>query len=324
MTMLKRLLKRHDIDLVLVDVGASIEVYPPFRPLIGAVTYVAFDPDSREYSHAFQETDGTVFLDRAVTAAPDSETVRLFLTRNPTCSSTLRPNSLLTDKYLFAHRFEVVAEESVPAISLELMLEERGLERLSWLKLDTQGTDLRIVRSLSPSTMDRVMALDLEPGLESFYLGEDTFARTHDELRQRGFWLSDIRVVHAVRMSGSTLDRLYRPRTRLSRLLYEFGLKQSPVAVGPRYLRKVETLDEREAPESEYLQLWACAVASGNTPYALDVLCRCREIFGETPAFPELIKYTMRRASLLTWPALRRILRKVRWSALGRLLFKDY
>ena len=36
------------ISLTLVDVGASLEPFRAFRPLLGRATYVGFDPDRRE------------------------------------------------------------------------------------------------------------------------------------------------------------------------------------------------------------------------------------------------------------------------------------
>ncbi|HMG44928.1 MAG TPA: FkbM family methyltransferase [Acidimicrobiales bacterium] len=266
--------------LTLVDVGASLEPFLPFQPLLGQATYVGFDPDLREIHHRDDGSGKRIMVDKAVVVDPEASTVKFFLTRNPTCSSTLPPRSELAKSYVNAYRFEVVGTEEVEATTLDAAMDSVGVERIDWIKLDTQGTDLRLLRSLGAARWATLMAVDAEPGFDQHYEGEDTFGDLHREMLDRGYWLADLVLTQGVRLRPEVFDESFRARRRPARLAYEFNLKGSPTAAGPRYLRTVESLERSDASREDYLRLWACAFASGNHPYALDVVAACEKAHG--------------------------------------------
>src|SRR5690606_38202310 len=179
-------LARAGVSLTLVDVGASLEPFPPFRPLLGHATYVGFDPDRREMHTQASAAARRVIVDKAVVAEEGRAAARFFLTRNPTASSTLRPLAGALDPYLHAYRYEVVDEVDVPATALAGALAGAGIQRADWIKLDTQGTDLRLLDSLAEPLFATVMAVDAEPGIDPYYETEDTFADLHRAMVARG------------------------------------------------------------------------------------------------------------------------------------------
>lgn len=312
------------ISLTLVDVGASLEPFRPFQPLLRWATYVGFDPDLREMHTEASERARRVIVNKAVVADPERSTVSFFLTHNPTASSTLRPDRDQLAPYLHAYRYEVVGEAEVPASTLDRALADAGLDRVDWLKLDTQGTDLRLVESISEPLFSTIMAVDAEPGLDPYYATEDTFGGLHSALVDRGFWLADLELTSAVRLRRDTFDAALGARSKFSRMRYEFALKTSPIAVGPRYLRTLASLDKAGADRADYLRLWACAAFSGNNPYALDVLVECRDRHGADPLTTRLLDLTVRRnrrdARRGSW----RLVEKVNLRNLKRFVTKSY
>lgn len=319
------LLAEAGITLTLVDVGASLEPFAPFQPLLGAATYVGFDPDRRELHTSSTGAGRRIVVEQAVVADPDADEATFFLTANPTCSSTLPPLAGEVAEYLHAYRFEVVGEATVPATTLAKALAGVGIDRVDWLKLDTQGTDLRLVNGLDGGLAGTLMAVDAEPGLDPFYEGEDTFGELHRALVERGFWLSDLELTRAVRLRRATYDELLGARTKLGRRLAEFALKTSPTAAGPRYLRTLASLEASDAGRDDYLRLWACAHFSGNHPYALDVIAACRDRHGAVAPVPALVEASVRanRADVRR-TAPRRLLEKASWRNLRRFVTKPY
>jgi FkbM family methyltransferase len=318
------LLAEAGVGLTLVDVGASLEPFPPFRPLLGSATYVGFDPDLREMHTEASESCRQIILNKAVVADAERATATFFLTRNPTASSTLRPDPDKLGPYLHAYRYEVVGEADVPATTLDGALASAGLHRVDWLKLDTQGTDLRLIESMSETLSATLMAIDAEPGLDPYYEAEDTFGDLHRALVERGYWLADLAHTPAVRLRRETFDAALGARSKFGRMRYEFALKTSPIAVGPRYLRTLASLDKAGAERDDYLRLWACAAFSGNNPYALDVLVECRARHGDDPVTVRLLDVTVRRnradARRGTW----RLVEKVNLRNLKRFVTKAY
>ncbi len=312
------------ISLTLVDIGASLEPFRAFRPLLGRATYVGFDPDLREMHTEASESGRRVIVNKAVVAEADRSTATFFLTRNPTASSTLRPAADEVAPYLHAYRYDVVGEAEVPATTLDEALASAGIDRLDWLKLDTQGTDLRLVESVSESLFATLMAVDAEPGLDEHYETEDTFGELHRAMTERGFWLADIDLTRAVRLRRATFDEALGARSKFGRMRYEFTLKTSPTAVGPRYLRTLASLDKAGAARDDYLRLWACAAYSGNNPYALDVIAECRDRHGADDLTTRLFDLSVRRnrrdARRGSW----RLVEKLNVRNLKRFVTKSY
>ena len=320
------LLMKAGIKLVLVDVGASFGPFKPFRPLLPGVVYLGFDPDQREVREiqdaAFHRY---IIMNKAVVSDPNAKSVHFYLTKHPACSSTLRPRHALIDNYLTNGDFDVVNEKDVSAITLSQALTETGLTRIDWLKLDTQGTDLRIIESIETGIADEIMAIDAEPGLDRYYEGEDTFSNLHDNMIGRGFWLADVDLFHQVRAPRKVLDQSFGVRGKVSCKVLQSTLKANPTAAMVRYLRTLNSLEARGATSEAYIRLWGCAFFSGNYPYASHVIQACGRAWPEEATQLEFLRNatTRRLRASVLW-AVPKLARKMSWSNIRRLLIKGY
>src|SRR5690606_34966465 len=128
--------------------------------------YLRSDPDLREMHTEASASGRRDIVDKPVVAEPGREIARFFLTRNPTASSTLPPLGDEVAPYLHAYRYDVVDEVEVPATTLAGALRSADLERADWIKLDTQGTDLRLLEGLDEPLLGSLMAVDAEPGFD--------------------------------------------------------------------------------------------------------------------------------------------------------------
>jgi FkbM family methyltransferase len=273
------LIARLNISPVLVDVGASGGP-PEIWQRIGASSiYVGFDPDLREIKTirdgAFRKS---VIVNRAVAGSGANETVGFILTASPYCSSTLEPDAKSLADYFIAPFFDVDRKTTVPATTLDKALDDLGLPAAHWVKIDSQGTDLRIFMGLGSKLRD-VLAADLESSLFNMYHDEDMFPETHRQMMENGFWLSDLNVVGAVRM---------RRKTRVALEARGFGsgavhasIRTSPGWCEARYLRTIPSLEERHAPLADYALLWTFAMLTGQVGFALDLAIAAAERFGQ-------------------------------------------
>jgi FkbM family methyltransferase len=206
---------------------------------------LAFDPDSREIPRDLKGVyRDVIMVPRAVTDSDEAEQAEFVLTKYPFCSSTLEPDMEALGAYLFRDYFEPVSRVSVPATSLNRVLEEYGLAGIDWLKLDSQGTDLRIIRALQTATLQRLAAIDVEPGLVDAYQGEDLYHAVDAYLRSQGYWLSDLQFQAYPRVTPESLEEIEElaQRMRLSRVTEH--IKRSPTAAEARYLRQPGTCEE--------------------------------------------------------------------------------
>ena len=274
--------------LVLVDVGSSGGAPAIWRPLGRHATYVGFDPDSREVREiADGQFARAIYVNKAVAAAAQpGGTVHFFLTRSPYCSSTLRPDSRITESFLSAEKFIVEGETTASVTTVADALRGVGLTHLDWLKVDTQGTDLQIFRSLPDPMRRGVLAADLEPGLRGAYVNEELFSDVHGTMLREGFWLSRMNVLGFPRMRKATLDDLAAQRRRdLTEQLVTASVRRTPGWVECRYLRTLESLAERgaETTRRDYLVLWSFAFADQQFGYCLDVAAEFARRYSQDP-----------------------------------------
>lgn len=275
------LLSSLGVHPVLVDVGASAGAPEIWDAAVAQQSvYVAFDPDSRELR---QSSGGKFFkeivVNEAITSDPSSSSVEFFLTKFPFCSSTLQPDTDSLSNFHFHDLFTVEQQTTVRASTLDAVLKRLSLDRLDWLKTDTQGTDLRIFASLSEPIRSRVLALDIEPGLIDAYRGEDLFVDAQAYLSRHGFWLSNLNVCGAVRVRHSTLKSLI-PDESLHRAYADRAFKKTPAWCEARYLRSLESMMESHCGRTEYALLWLFAVLDGQMGFAMDVALEYERLFG--------------------------------------------
>ena len=265
---------------VLIDVGASGDPPAAWAEIAAHSVFVGFDPDLR----AVRETSSGRFhrelmINEAVIADAGVATTKLFLTRSPYCSSTLRPDARGLADFLFADLFAVVRETEVAATTLNEVVRRFQLPGIDWLKVDTQGIDLRLFQSLAPATRAGVLALDIEPGLIDAYEGEDTFTEAHAQLVKSGFWLAHLDVMGTARMKRTTLAWLRAEQPDLDSQALAAAVPKSPGWTEARYLRTVESLRERGAPRRDYLLLWWFALTGGQLGFALDTAAAFAQTF---------------------------------------------
>jgi len=278
---------------VLVDVGASAGPPAVWRRIASASTYIGFDPDDRDLPQQIRDDYfHAAIVNRAVTASGDQDAA-FYFTRSPYCSSMLRPNRQSLGQYTFASMFDVVSEGSVRTISLEQAIAQHALHGIDWLKLDTQGADLRIFQSLQPQHRASVLALDVEPGLIDAYEGEDLFIDVHRELTRQGFWLSRMDVLGSVRMRPETLEQL--SRAGITAHPDAIAVRTSPGWCEARYFRTVDAVQSAGLARREHLLLAAFAILDEQWGFALETVLATERSFGADPLSTELKDECTRR-----------------------------
>lgn len=289
----RRLLREIGCSPVLVDVGASGAPPRLWRAIRRESTYIGFDPDAREMRSG---TDfgfaRTTIIPQAVIADAGADEAPLYLTRSPFCSSTLPPDTEALSNYLFAPLFDVTNETRVPATSFSRLAESGLLQRVDWLKLDTQGTDLRLYESLPNTMRAGLLTLDVEPGLIDAYVGEDLFTTTHERLLREGWWLSRARVLGAGRIRRDSVARLQEEHG-LDADALQSGLRVSPGWVEARYIRSLAHLKWCGATAADHQLLWAFATLDDQHGFAFDVVSAIERRFGSVRGLDAMRRSTL-------------------------------
>ncbi len=266
---------------VLVDVGAAGGVHPAWRRIARYAIGVGFEPDVREAAPlgaAQRMFARWIFCPGlAVPATTANGRQVLHLTRSPQCSSTLRPRAAALGEWAFAEFFDVTETQALPATALAAALAAQQLERVDWLKCDTQGLDLKLYLSLPEAWRARMLAVEFEPGLIDAYEGEDKLADVLAAMSREPFWLAQLAVGRTPRARPALLaERLGVGTVRWVRRLGP----GAPAWANARFLRDVaarpEALDRRA-----HLLGWVFATITGQHGYALTVAAVGGQRFGD-------------------------------------------
>ena len=281
------ILRRHHIELTLLDLGASASSYPPFRPATPSSFLIEVDPDTRDFGERNSNPE-TMVVNRAITDSDSVDSVNLYLTRSPYCSSTLKPDFRRLRNFPYDDLFEVVGTSTVPATSLNRLSAELN-RPFDWIKLDTQGTEFRILRSMKENLLASLLCCDVEISLYAHYETADTFSQFHDFMIAKGFVISDI----------LTVQERARIRRNDAMELAVRGVPQNlmkrwPTSPELRYIRAVNH-DEPINALDRVLRIWAIAYFTGNYPYCYFLATRLSETAGHAELGQQLQSISVRQ-----------------------------
>jgi len=275
---LDQVLSSFSIRPVLVDVGASGNIHTSWGRLAPASLCLGFDPDSRELPTAFASTYSTAILEpSAIVPDVGQPTARLNLTRSPYCSSLLIPDQTEIQDCCFKDHFDIIGHVEVPATTLDLSMGKHGLDRIDWLKLDTQCIDLAILQSLSGTTLRRLKVIEVEPGFRSFYVGEQRFDQLHGYMVEQGFLLAALSCQEFAPVPAETVSTICKA-TGLTKLHVVSLAGRMPTAAEATYVRKPGFYGAAQ-DETDCMVHIACACALGQYSFAIHLIELARLTF---------------------------------------------
>lgn len=226
---------------VLLDLGASGSLNPVWEPIARFCIGVAFDADSRDFG--FIENKSSAFkklfvYNSIVTAAENQDNINFYLTKSPYCSSTLHPANEKLKPFHYSDLFDVTKTVDLNAKNIGAALQEMGITRVDWFKTDTQGTDLRLFKSLPLSLQTSCTVVQFEPGIIDAYEGEDKLYHVLTYMETLPMRLYECNVLGPINMSKQHFDSLFSSRAK--RKLANNILKTTPGWAEISYVKKFE------------------------------------------------------------------------------------
>ena len=214
---------------VLLDIGASGEIFEKWKTIAAQSICIAFDADDRDFSCEAAENSGYKKLykfNRIVTAVAN-DNCSFYLTNSPYCSSTLLPDTKSLSSWMFAPLFEVEKTISLKSTTIQECLQNINLTYIDWYKVDSQGIDTDLFLSIPEDIRKNVLAADFEPGIMDAYLNENKLSDLLKILEKENYWISSFDVKGTQR-----LDAKYTP--------YRNILHESPCWAGITSLKEFE------------------------------------------------------------------------------------
>jgi FkbM family methyltransferase len=254
---------------VLIDIGASGGIHSKWKYIAKYAYCIAFDADEREFQISEELNKNykkLIHVNRIVTALPSGNAI-FYLTDSPFCSSLLEPDEEKLSPWLFKPLFEVKKITSLPAVTLAETLRSAGISYIDWFKVDTQGTDLRIYKSLPEEIRKTILFAEFEPGIMDAYKEEDKLYSVMQEMHLQGFWLSSMNVKGTQRLQNSY-------SAQIGDFLSERIIRTSPGWAELTYFRNPENLSRRSL-----LLMMVIALLERQYGFALELADKGRQVF---------------------------------------------
>ncbi len=252
-----------------LDVGARWGAAGAWYRLDPLAELCGFEPDAAECARINAAAGpGERFFPVALGAQAGPAT--LHVTREPGCSSLFEPDTALVARYPLLEVITPAGKTTVTLERLDDWARREYVERVAFLKLDTQGSELDILRG-GARVLAGAIGVEVEVEFFPLYRGQALFGDVDVFARAHGFSLW--RLSHLVHYSERHARELRR------RDVAVFDGVTAEIAAGAGrlswghalYLRDYRELDPRER-RADLLALAAVLDAAGETDGALGCL----------------------------------------------------
>lgn len=181
-------IEKSDLSLVIIDVGCRGGFAEKFICDDKLFDIYGFEPDIEESQKLIKQyrQDNISIIPIALAETTGKRT--LFITQNPACSSLLQPDPYLTNNYPALYCARYVSSIEVETTTLDKWVEENDINAIDYIKIDTQGTELEILRGGS-KILKYIRCLEVEVEFNPIYLGQPVFSDIDKFLRDRDFIL---------------------------------------------------------------------------------------------------------------------------------------
>jgi FkbM family methyltransferase len=192
-----------------MDVGAAGGVAPQWRDYLAVMEVDCFEPDEDECEARQRASPSNVHW-FPVALAGTSGRRPFYVLNRPTGSSLFPPNNPVILEYSGRSYAGVRRVVDVACKSLHDFLVEYRRSVPALIKLDTQGTELEILSSLTPVQFEDVLCVETEVEFVELYKGQPTFGDVDSYMREHGFRLLDLRTHRSYRNANDQANHYLR------------------------------------------------------------------------------------------------------------------
>lgn len=177
----------------LVDIGAAGGAHKRWNDISELLRVVGFEPDEKEFVK-LKNSDREMWFNIALSNIKGKR--MLHITKSQTNTSFLMPNQNLLKQLQWSPGepvtdHDIIKEVEVECDALDGVLKNKNV-RPDYLKLDTQGSELDILKGADRVLREDLLIAEIEVEFAPIYKDQPLFADIDAFMRERGFILQDL------------------------------------------------------------------------------------------------------------------------------------
>ena len=180
------MLSEQQIDLVLMQVGATGEPPAVWNNIASQSTYVGVGPWAQPSRQGLLDGFKKTYIVEKIATITDTERVLVNITKDAIYSSILKPHpQAITD--FVAPDLASDRELFLPTSTLDAIVSSLALPGIDWLTTNINGVDVPLFQSLTEDTRRRVLAVDTCLDLVDLFVGQNSDVVRYPEFVNEGF-----------------------------------------------------------------------------------------------------------------------------------------
>jgi len=199
---LNRFLESNQIHLTLVDIGARGEIQKIWNPLKNNIKFIGFEPDKDAYSVLNSSNKKNKNEYYNVALSERNEEKKLFVTKDPFCSSLYKPNIEKIKIYESQNwKTKTVQHEiNISCTKLDYVINSC----IDYIKIDTQGSELNILKGAEKTLLEQNPIVTCETWCTEVYRNAPMFNHIINYMVSLGYEVFDIETAAAWKYGNSS------------------------------------------------------------------------------------------------------------------------
>jgi FkbM family methyltransferase len=222
-------------------VGASGGTKDNWMLLRKYIQVIGFEPDKREFANLIRQKkeNSTKYLNTALYS--EKASLDFFLARKQRVSSLLRPNEKFLSSFENPKRFDVLEVVKIETDTLDNQVREHKIGDVDFVKLDTQGSELFILKGAEQILRDSTFGLEIEVEFTQIYQDQPLFSDVDHFVRKFGFQLFDLRPCYWDRKVGNISEKMK------GQIIFADAIYLKSIESLNSYLGKIDDYEKRKA-----------------------------------------------------------------------------
>jgi FkbM family methyltransferase len=142
---------------------------------------------------------------------------KLYVVKKPSSSSLYPPNPVIMERYAPAQYGKLEKTVDIEVMSLSDCLDKFQRPNPNLIKLDIQGAELDVMRTMSDKHWSDLLALQTEVEFVEYYLGQPLFGEVDAFMKSKGFELFDVLADRRYRVKDGIENAFLKKYLNISR-----------------------------------------------------------------------------------------------------------